>query len=318
MTARVSRQPRFVLTGPTGWIGRALLALMYRAGNPDALAKGEALSLFGSRSGTVSLGDGRDLPVRALSDITSDDVAGSHVIHLAYLTKDKVAALGEAEFRRTNRAIDDALFTAISGAEPASLFVASSGAAQLAESGRDQHPYGLAKLEQEARFLEWARQAVVPTLCGRIFNLAGPHINKLDAYAVSNFAVQALHDRRIAIAATQPVFRSFLHVEDLCRIILRAAREGVGAERPVDLCGAELVEMQDLAQLVAQEIDGTISLERPAIDFGARSDYLGSAQETWIIAKKLAIELTGVRKQVRDTVDWIRLLETALVTKVVI
>lgn len=318
MTARASHQARFVLTGPTGWIGRALLALMNRADDPDALAEGETLSLFGSRSGTVALGDGRDMPIRALSDITPDDVAGSHVIHLAYLTKDKVSTLGESEFSRTNRAIDDALFAAISGAAPASLFVASSGAAQLAESGRDEHPYGLAKLEQEARFLNWARQAMVPTLCGRIFNLAGPHINKLDAYAVSNFTVQALHNKRITIAAAQPVFRSFLHVEDLCRILLRAARQGVGAERAIDLCGAELLEMQDLAQLVAQEIGGTIPLERPAIDFSSRSDYLGSAQETWIMAKKLAIGLTGVRKQVGDTVDWIRHLKAPSTPRAVI
>lgn len=315
MTAPASCHTRFVLTGPTGWIGSALLALMNRTGDPDALTASETVSLFGSNRGTIALGDGRHLPVRALSDITPDDVAGSHVIHLAYLTKDKVTALGEAEFLRTNKAIDDALFAALSVAAPASLFVASSGAARLAKSGYDKHPYGLAKLSQEARFLDWARQKTVPTLCGRIFNLAGPHINKLDAYAVSNFAVQALNDKRIAITAAQPVFRSFLHVEDLSRIILRAARQGIGGERPIDLCGAELLEMQDIAQLVAQEIGGPIPLDRPAIDFDARSDYLGSAQDTWIIAKKLAIELTGIRKQVGDTVDWIRHLEALSVPR---
>ncbi len=318
MTARASRKARFVLTGPTGWIGRALLALMNRADDPDALAGDETVLLFGSRSGAVTLDSGQDLPIRALSDITPDDVANAFVIHLAYLTKDKVAALGEGEFRRTNVAIDEALLAALSGASPASLFVASSGAAQLAESGRDQHPYGLAKLDQEARFLDWAGQAAVPTLCGRIFNLAGPYINKLDAYAVSNFAMQALSDKRIAITARQPVFRSFLHVEDLCRIILRAARQGIGAERPLDLCGAELLEMQDVAQLIAQEIGGAIPLDRPTVDFDARSDYLGSAQDTWIIAKKLGVELTGVRKQLGDTVDWIRHLKAPLAPRAVI
>ena len=301
-----SDRTRFVLTGPTGWIGRALLELMHRPGDADGLAEGDEIFLFGSRAGVVRLVDGRELPVRPLADIAPDDVAGAHVIHLAYLTKDKVAGLGEDAFRRGNSAIDAALFAAISDAAPASLFVASSGAAQLAESGRDAHPYGLAKLEQEGRFLEWAREAAVPTLCGRIFNIAGPHINKLDAYAVSNFALQALNEGRIVVTADVPVFRSFLHVEDLCRIVLRAARRRIGADRPLDLCGSQLLEMQDIAELVAQEVGGAISIERPALDYSRCSAYLGAAQDSWVIAARLGLRTTDIRNQVRDTVNWIR------------
>lgn len=313
--ASLSPRP-IVITGPTGWIGRALLAQLHRMGDGDALAPGQEIRLFGSRDGSITIGSGETLPIRDLAAITPDDVAGAHVIHLAYLTKDKVAVVGEEEFHRVNRAIDDAVLTAISGSAPASLFVASSGAASLAEQRLDEHPYGLAKLEQEARFLAWSEKSGVPALCGRIFNLAGPHINKLEAYAVSAFALQALGQGHIAIKATQPVFRSFLHVEDLSRIILRAARQGLGEPRPVDLCGTEVVEMSGIAQVVLEELGGPITVGRPQVDYSRRSDYLGIAQETCIICMKLAVDPTGMRQQIRDTIEWIRELDDASVSQV--
>jgi nucleoside-diphosphate-sugar epimerase len=227
-----SAPARFVITGPTGWIGSALLALLHREGDPDALAEGESVALFGSRERTIQVSDGPELPVRLLADLTAEDVGGAHVVHLAYLTKDKLNHLTEEEFRRGNTAIDDAVIDAANEMLPASIFVASSGAARQAEAGRDTNPYGLTKLEQEARFLAFARSNGVPVLCGRIFNLAGPHINKLGDYAVSNFVVQALDTRCIRIEANQLVFRSILHVEDLCRMIVRAARQLVSEGRP--------------------------------------------------------------------------------------
>lgn len=298
-----------VITGPTGWIGQALLALLHRQGDADARAPGQEIRLFGSRPGSIETAGAVALPIRELSTISPGDVDGAHVFHLAYLTKDKVAEWGEEAFCRTNRAIDAALLAAISGAAPQSLFVASSGAASLHETGRDKHPYGQAKREQEARFLEWAQDVGVATLCGRIFNIAGPHINKLDAYAVSNFTVQALKTAEIAITATLPVFRSFLHVEDLCRIILRAGRIGLGRPHPIDLCGAEVVEMITIAQLVAEEVGSSITISRPPVDYASLSEYLGVPQQTCLLAMQLGLRMTGMRQQVRDTVDWIRALQ---------
>lgn len=297
---------RWVITGPTGWIGRALLALLTSAEALDGVQAGERIALFGSRAETLQAGDGRELPVRPLSDIGPEDVAGARVVHLAYLTKDKVAALGEDAFRFGNDAIDAAMLSALEQAAPASLFVASSGAARLAEQGIDRHPYGLMKLEQEARFLAYGAARDVPVLCGRIFNVAGPHINKLDDYAVSNFAVQALMNGAIRIEARQPVFRSLLHVTDLCRLILRALRSGHGRAQPVDLCGNVVLEMADIAALVAAEIGGHICVSRPDMSFTSRSDYLGCSQETRVLAMQHGLALADPATQVRDTVNWIR------------
>lgn len=297
---------RLVITGPTGWIGQALLAMLHSGDASDGLNPGETIALFGSRSSAVALPSGGTLAVRPLSEIGPQDVAGAQVIHLAYLTKDKVAEAGEAEFRARNDAIDAALLRAMEQAAPASLFVASSGAAALAEAGRDLHPYGLMKLEQEARFLEFGRSNAVPVLAGRIFNIAGAHINKLEAYAVSNFALQALAGGPIRIAASQPVFRSFLHVDDLCRLILRAVRTRYGEMQAIDLCGNEVLEMLDIAELVVSAMGGNIVILRENLDFAGRSDYVGCSQDTRVLAMRLGLKLADTARQVRDTIEWIR------------
>lgn len=306
---------RFVLTGPTGWIGRALLALLHTAGDPDALAPGESVTLFGSRAGTVCLPGGTDLSVRPLAEIQSDDVVGAHLIHLAYLTKDKLNQMGAEEFRQANTAIDLAVTAAIEASHPASIFVASSGAARQAQNGCDASHYGLAKLEQEKRFLTFGRTSGVAVLCGRIFNLAGPHINKLQDYAISNFALQALDGGSIKIDADHPVFRSFLHVEDLCRMILRAARRRIGDERPVDFCGMEVLEIQDIALRVAKEFGTRTKIERPAMSFSRRSDYVGEPIDTRILAMRLGLCLKDFADQLRDTADWIRAVRVLSATQ---
>lgn len=309
MTAAASGIPaRFVITGPTGWIGRALLALLYKAGDPDALAPGESVALFGSRAGTIAVHGGPDLPITPLAQIGAADVAGAHVVHLAYLTKDRLGQMSEDAFARTNTTIDQCVLDAITGAPPASLFVASSGAARQAENGLDRNAYGLAKLEQETRFLAYAKSSGVAVLCGRIFNLAGPHINKLQDYAVSNFALQAMRGDTISIAAAQPVFRSFLHVEDLCRMIVRAARARLGQHKVIDLCGHEVLEIQDIAARVGRAVGNGFRIDRHVVTFAGESAYVGQPIDSLVLAMRLNLCLKGFDEQLKDTLTWMRAL----------
>jgi nucleoside-diphosphate-sugar epimerase len=296
-----SPNPRFVLTGPTGWIGEAMLS--HIEGQYGSAVAGAA-HLFGSNARHLNTPSGGKLAVRRLSDITPSDVEGAHVIHLAYLTKGKALAIGERAFTETNIGIDDALLSALHQAKPASLFVASSGAAALAASGDDLHPYGLAKLRQEARFLEWGAASSVPVLAGRIFNIAGPHINKLEAYAISNFAQQALRTGYVEISAHVPVFRSFLHVGDLCALAIQAGLSGMGRERPLDLCGTEILEMGEIAQLVVELCGNGAIIKRGPVDHSRPSEYLGRGQDTRVFAMQQGRLLAPVRQQISDTIDW--------------
>ncbi|MCC6942891.1 MAG: NAD(P)-dependent oxidoreductase [Novosphingobium sp.] len=298
--------PRFVLTGPSGWIGSAVLANFAQRFGPPA----GQISAFGSKPSELTIPDGSVLPVRALETITPQDVAGAHVIHLAYLTREKASEVGERAFTDANIAIDDALLGAITRAKPASLFIASSGAAAHAASGQDRHPYGVCKLRQEARFLDWAAGHGVPTIAGRIFNIAGPWINKHQAYAVSDFALQAMNGGPIEIKANRPVFRSFLHVDDLCNLIFSAALGRIGRTAPIDLCGAEVLEMMDIASEVSAQCKLSTTMNRPKLDLTAPSVYLGNHVDTKILAIETGTKLTSFSVQIADTLRWIKTKQT--------
>ena len=294
---------RVVLTGPSGWIGTAMLNAI--ADQLGGCLNGR-VTAFASSARMLDMGWGEQLEVRPLSTITPADVAGAHVVHLAYLTKEKAELLGQAAFDATNEAIDEALHRAIEAAAPASLFVASSGAASLAERGEDDHPYGRAKLRQEERFLSWARLSGVPTIAGRIYNLAGPYINKVRSYAISDFAMQAQETGEIRISAAVPVFRSYLHVSDLCALVLGAARMGLARQSPIDLSGAEAVEMADIAHLVAQTWPAPPPIRREPVNFARPSLYLGDPTHARILAMELDETLRPLVAQVADTIEWLR------------
>ena len=289
-----------VVTGPTGWIGRATLA---RLAVDGAL---ERVRLFGSSARTIEVA-GTMLPVRPLREIEGRDVAGADVIHLAYLTKEKAEALGEAAFVAGNRAIDAALLAACDEAPPHAIFVASSGAAMLAGAGTDPHPYGHAKLAQERAFLDYGRASGVPVVPGRIFNLAGPHINKVESYAIASFLTQGRRDRRIPITAAQPVYRSYLHVDDLVRLVVALLDMGMGYPAPIDFCGSEIVEMGEIACAAAKVLGlDEATITRPALACGTSSAYLGDPADIRTIAQHLDLPLRSFIRQVEDTAAFLR------------
>lgn len=293
---------RFVITGPSGWIGQAVLALL-----ADELGDrfADQVAAFGSHARHLDVAGTPGLAVRALADIAGEDLAGAHLIHLAYLTREKSDVLGEREFTAQNIAIDDHVLRAAETGPPRSIFVASSGAAAKATSDPSLNPYGLCKLRQEQRFLALGERLGVPVLAGRVFNIAGPYINKQQSYAVSNMLLQAKRDGVIAIAAHEPVFRSFLHVSDLSRIILASSRGGHGQAAPVDFCGAEVLEMADIAAHAARTVGGDIRIERPQIIGSGTQSYLGDFTQTRGLALKFGVTIHPFSLQIRDTWEWL-------------
>jgi len=292
-----------VITGPTGWIGSAFLALLAARLGPGWQRR---VTLFASSAREHIAPDGSTVSLRGLDTLCPADVEGAIVVHLAYLTKEKAELLGERRFTDTNLAIDDHLLAALAGATPKAVFVASSGAAALAERGVDRHPYGMCKLRQEDRFLTWGARAGVPVLAGRIFNIAGPYINKVDSYAIGSFISQALTRGRIQIDAPLPVFRSFLHVHDLCTLVLNALDQQVGRPSAFDLCGAEVLEMSDVAQVVAAQIGGAIEVVRAPVDLGRASAYLGDFTQTKILGMALEHRFAPFSAQIGDTLGWLQ------------
>ena len=137
-----------------------------------------------------------------------------------------------------------------------------------------------------------------------IGNIAGPYMNKIQSYALGDMLNQARKNGRIRIAAAFPVFRSYLHVLDLADLVLAALTAGVGGSGPVDLCGAEVLEMGDIAYRVAKLTGLSAgSITRPAIKWLQSNLYLGNFADTKVLAMRLGLSLAEFDRQLVDTDD---------------
>jgi nucleoside-diphosphate-sugar epimerase len=295
---------RYVVPGPGGWIGSALLGVLARRLGSNWQRK---VTCFGSQKRGLPHPAG-DIEVRDLATVSAADVHDARVFHLAYLTKDKIGASSDDAFLRGNRAIDDYLLNALSEGRPSAVFVASSGAAQGVDQAETRNLYGVAKLLQEDRFLEYGVRSKTNMLVGRIFNISGPYNNKIENYALSSFLSQCIRSGRIEIDARQPVYRSYLDVEDLLNLVLyEMPHPGKCWRGPVDLCGPLVVELQDIAEAGARALglDPSKIISRGKVDYDVVNRYLGDPAQARTLALKHQLRILAFQEQVTRTAAYL-------------
>lgn len=83
--------------------------------------------------------------------------------------------------------------------------------------------YDEAKRFGEALTMEYVRKHQVNARIIRIFNTYGPRLQQDDGRVISNFIVQALHNRALTIYGSGKQTRSFCYVSDMVEGIIRAA-----------------------------------------------------------------------------------------------
>jgi nucleoside-diphosphate-sugar epimerase len=291
---------RIVITGASGWIGKATLELLYNTLGAEAFR--ERVVAFGSSRREVDFGEDRAIEQRALGEIARLSNAPSFVLHLAFLTKDKVAGMDEREYRRANRALSQCVLDALDVIGAKAVFVASSGAAAFAEDPAvsiAMRLYGSLKKADEDSFARWAEEGGRRAVVARIFALSGPHINKHENYALASFIKDALAGRSIAIRADFPVYRSYVAVRELMSVVFAAMLEE-GHEVVRFATGGERLEMQQIAQIVSDAL-GPVAIDRPPLRTDRADEYTASDVAYRQLLSRFGIEHLPFSQQVVET-----------------
>ena len=296
-----------VVTGATGWLGMATLDRL-EAELGDRF-QGRVFA-FASRHTEVRLRSGRTIacaPLHALSELG----AGSYLfLHCAFVTKDRVEGQSPNEYVRLNEAIYAIVSEAARRVETTGLFYPSSGAVYRAdrslEHDLEKNPYGTLKARDEVRFTRLAEDLRCPLVIARVFNLAGPYMNKLGSYALGSILDDIIHQRPVALRAAHRVIRSYVHVDDLIALALSSLNEGAESATMFDTCGESEIEIGDLAKL-ALDVLGNPGRQiiRPAPSGKDEDRYVGDRVAIAALAKKYRIEFRSLRQQVRDTADYL-------------
>jgi nucleoside-diphosphate-sugar epimerase len=273
LTTSLTRADRVAVTGASGWFGTTALDLLLDAWPSDG---SERIVGYASSERAIVLPSGRAVRVKALPDLLTDP-APTVLLHFAYLTRDRVADLGVAEYAKRNVSISSLALAAVRQHRPRIVVTASSGAVNEAE-GRLAHdlvtnPYGALKVLDELAFAEASRKVGAGWAIPRVFSVAGPGMSRPENYALGSMIAMARAGGPVQITSTRPAFRSYCGVDEVIALSIWAAdkrRCGV-----FDTVGHE-VEMADLAATVAGVIGDGCAVSRPGFDPTAAADrYVG-------------------------------------------
>lgn len=290
---------RIVITGASGWIGNAMLELLYNTLGPGDFAK--RVFAFGSASRSIDFG-AATIEQRPLIAMLALPALPTLVLHLAFLTKDKVAGMDEEEYRRLNLVLSRTVVEALDMIGATAVFVASSGAAEYVDDPAASPAvrlYGSLKKADEDAFARWAEERGRRAVIARIFALSGPHINKHDNYALASFIKDVLAGRAIAIRSDFPVYRSYVAIRELMSLVFAAMLdEPTGVVR--FSTGGERLEMQGIAEIVAEALV-QVPIERPPLRTGKIDEYIGDDAAYRQLLSAYGIEHLPFRDQVAET-----------------
>jgi nucleoside-diphosphate-sugar epimerase len=289
---------RIVITGASGWIGRATLELLYNTLGPQAFA--DRVVAFGSSRRTIDFGAGQ-VDQEPLPTIAALPHTPTLVLHLAFVTKDRVAGMDEQLYRKANRTISSTVLGALDVIGATAVFVASSGAAGLANdpaASPSMRLYGSLKKADEDAFANWAGERGRRAVIARIFALSGPHINKHDNYALAGFIRDAMAGRPIAISSDFPVYRSYVAVRELMSLVFAMLDSPTGVVR--FSTGGERLELQQIAEVVSGLL-GRVSIERPPLRPSKIDEYAGDDAVYRRLLSAHRIEHIPFDRQIEET-----------------
>lgn len=302
---------RIVITGAGGWLGLATLELL-----ANAMGDGwtDRIVCFGASQRTLELRGGRRIAQSPLAEITQLSEEPTLVLHLAFLTKDKVDDMTELDYIEANRLLSTTVLNALDRLGAKAVFIASSGAARHAADPNASVPmrlYGSLKKQDEDDFAAWAKARGKTAVLTRIFNITGPYINKHAAYAIASFILDALNGRTIRVKAPHRVVRGNVAIRELMSLVFARLCAQSGAVERFD-SGGEAMELGALAKCVSQCV-GPVAVERAALMSERIDDYVGNSV---IYARLLAeneIEAVTLEDAIRETAE--HLAETTLFRK---
>ena len=292
---------RIVVTGASGWLGSATIELLH-----DALgaALHDRLRCFGSSARTLRLRDGLEVDQHPLAEIAALPPRPTILLHLAFLTKDRVEGMGPDAYVAANAALSGTVLDALDAIGTVAVFVASSGAARTADDP-DADPamrlYGGLKRRDEDAFAAWAHEGGRIAVIARVFNVAGPYINKHQSYALAAFITDALAGRAVTVRAPHRVVRGFVAIRELMSVVFGLLAGPRGIYR-FDSAG-EAMELGEVAAIVGETL-GTSAVARAPITSERVDHYVGDGTEYHRLRAGLGVDAVPFPVQVRETADY--------------
>lgn len=265
-----------ILTGASGWFGRTALCEYEALHGPAALrsdvvacASSAKLIDFGSPHGPIQA-----VGLEALGQIYN--AAG--LIHLAFLTRDRVAQIGLERYIQSNRAITAGIAAFLERNPSTPIITTSSGAAAVLDGlppDLQKNPYATLKQEEEALWCRSGSSRMAAVF--RVYAASGRFIKDPRLFALSDFLSKAIAGQQIEVRSHRPVIRSYVHVGTMMRLFWAQLRTPLAPGfLQVDAC-METLSLVELARIISRlwglpeplsSIDPSLEADRYEADSG--------------------------------------------------
>lgn len=288
---------QILVTGATGWLGKSSISFLlnkkYAIKNIIAAASTEKI---------LTLDELTTIPVENFLNLeTSEEIDG--IIHLAFLTREKVSVTSIENYVETNRKITNKVVDLIKDLKPNWVVNVSSGAVfnpktKELEQSLENNPYGFLKLVEEKEIKIGTDSVGANLVIGRLWGASGSLMRLNRAYALSDFIFQALKDKKISINSNKTVLRRYVDAEIFMGVLIENAL--LGRNLVID-SGGPLVEIGELASVVGQALE-VDKILRPKILSSELDDYYPRGEEFATFAAEFKLPISDIREQVANTI----------------
>jgi nucleoside-diphosphate-sugar epimerase len=293
---------RIVINGASGWLGSNISETLYSLYG-ECLEKNVLLTASSNK--VLRLRNKIQVPVHEWSKALLEEFAPTHIVQLAFKTRDHVKNLPPSEYLRINTEIIRSANWMISLPSVKGFLHTSSGAACDTDADNfELNPYGYLKRLEELEFEKSCIDFDANYLGVRVWSTSGAYIKTGGLLAIESLITQALTGDIISIESALPTYRTYADANEILIASLNGLLRG---KTGLYNSGGFEIEIGGLANIISQLVPGVAhNIIRPEYHLGEEDRFCSSDPSVESFLLELGLTFSDVSGQVRETIEFLK------------